>query len=308
MAAVMPRPLALLGAAIVTMPIGVAPSPQQQPTFRATAEVVLVDALVTRNVPVDGLKADDFDVRDSGVRQTVIEVMLGSLPVDLLIVLDVSGSLDGDRLDRLKRAVRAAVAALPATDRVMLLDFSDDVRLTSDWTTDRSRIERAVETLQPAGWTSLLDAAFTALVRPEVPGRRQLMLLVTDGRDTASWLSAADVLKVAERSSAIVYGVSAGATARVKTSNRTLRDQLLADPGGFRALFLPVLVGDTGGELLDATFGDLSDTFVSVINRFSRRYVLTYTPSGVSRQGWHPIEVRMRDSGLTVTARRGYTR
>lgn len=305
----MARPsVALLAAALVSSTMSFAPS-AQQPTFRATAEVVLVDALVTRrNIPVDGLKAEDFDVRDSGVRQTVTEVMLGSLPVDLLIVLDVSGSLEGDRLDRLKRAVRAAVAALPATDRVMLLDFASDIRLAADWSTDRSRVEAALDALKPAGWTSLLDAVFTALVRSEAPGRRQLMLVVTDGRDTASWLSAAHVLKMAERSSAIVYAVSTGATARLKTSSRTIRDQLLADPAGFRALFLPVLVGDTGGELLDATFGDLSATFVSVINRFSRRYVLTYTPSGVPRQGWHPIDVRMRDAGLTVTARRGYAR
>jgi VWFA-related protein len=302
------RSFALLVVAVLTVPVSSAPR-AQQPTFRATADVVLVDVLVTRrNIPVEGLTAQDFDVRDSGVGQKVTDVMVGSLPVDLLIVLDVSGSLAGDRLSRLKRAVRAAVAALPATDRVMLLDFSNDVRLTSDWTTDRSQTDQAVETLKPDGWTSLVDAVFTALVRPEVPGRRQLILVVTDGRDTGSWLSPAEVLKVVERSSAVVYAVSTGATARLKTSGGSLRDQLLADPSGFRAFFVPVLVGDTGGELLDATFGDLSATFVSVINRFSQRYVLAYTPSGVPRQGWHPIDVRMRSSGLSVTARRGYTR
>ena len=299
---------ALVIAAVASLHAGVGPV-DQQPTFRSTAEIVLVDALVTRrNVPVDGLRAEDFEVRDSGVRQSITALTLANLPIDLLIALDVSGSLTGDRLESLKNAVRAAVTALAPADRAMLLDFSEDSRLTLNWTSERGQVYRALDKVTATGWTSLMDATFTALLLPETADRRRLLLLVTDGRDTASWLSPTDVLKAAEQSQATVYAASTREMVRAWSSRENVRERLLEDPPGFRAFFLPVLVRDTGGEVLDATGSNLEAAFVAVINRFSRRYLLSYTPAGVPRQGWHPIEVRMKDSGLTVTARRGYTR
>jgi hypothetical protein len=85
------------------------------------------------------------------------------------------------------------------------------------------------------------------------------------------------------------------------------REHLIADPGSARYLFLPVLVSDTGGEVLHAQGGDLRAAFLDVLSRFSKRYLLSYTPTN-TRAGWHPIEVRVKDRGLTVSAKRGYTR
>ena len=65
-----------------------------------------------------------------------------------------------------------------------------------------------------------------------------------------------------------------------------LRERLLSDPFGFRSLFLRVIVNDTGGELLHTTAGtDLRAMFLDVLERFSRRYLLSYTPAGVQRSG-----------------------
>ena len=101
--------------------------------------MVLVDVLVTRsNVPVEGLRAEDFDVRDAGVRQKVERVLTGTMPVDLLIALDVSASLAGAPLEHLKSAARAAIGALQPADRVLLLAFSSNVRAVAGWTTDRA--------------------------------------------------------------------------------------------------------------------------------------------------------------------------
>ena len=139
-------------------------------------------------------------------------------------------------------------------------------------------------------------------------GHRPLLLLVTDGRDTSSWLSPLAALKAAEQSRMTVYGVSARPAGRTTALPSLLRERLLSDPAAYRAMFLPVIVNDTGGELLYASGSDLSATFVEVLNRFRRRYLLSYTPTGVARGGWHPIEVRVKDAALSVTARRGYTR
>ena len=317
---------------------GLAPAarlaPQQGAAFRSTTEIVLVDVLVTRgNAPVLGLRAEDFEVRDSGQRQRVDLVSLDSMPVDLLMALDVSASLTGPQLERLKNAARSAVAALRPIDRAHLLTFSNDVKRGTDWTSDREQLNRAIDALAASGWTSLFDATFAALNVPNTPDRRPLLLVFTDGADTSSWLTATEVLSIAEQTRLTVYGVSAPASdprtitlmtasggsrvLQLVDKNRELdmipparlRDRLLSDPFGFRSLFLRVIVNDTGGELLHTTAGtDLRAMFLDVLDRFSRRYLLSYTPAGVQRSGWHPIEVRLKDGSLKVTARRGYSR
>jgi len=311
--------------AVIGALAGVRSVDQQQPTFRSTTEAVLVDVLVTRGMrPLDGLRAEDFEVRDAGTLQKPTLLSLDAMPVDVSIALDVSGSLGRPRLDQLKSAVRAAVDALRPMDRVRLISFSNEITVGTDWTHDRAPILQAIEVISASGWTSLIDAAFTALSLPTKPGHRSLLLVCTDGFDTSSWLSPTDVLRASEQSWTTVYGVSAGR--RSAPDRRPLdfrqylapvdmaplpasgqREQLVADPGAARYLFLPVLVSDTGGEVLHAQGGDLQAAFLDVLSRFNKRYLLSYTPTN-TRAGWHPIEVRVRDRGLTVTAKRGYTR
>lgn len=304
---------------------GVRSVDQQQPAFRSTTEAVLVDVLVTRNMrPLDGLRAEDFEVKDSGTLQKPTLLSLDAMPVDVSIALDVSGSLGGPRLEQLKSAVRAAVDALRPMDRVRLLSFSNEITVGTDWTHDRAPIFKAIDAISASGWTSLMDAAFTVLSLPTQPGHRSLLLVCTDGFDTSSWLSPVDVLRASEQSWTTVYGVSAGTQSPQKRgpldSRQYLaladssplpasgqREHLLDDPGSARYLFLPVLVSDTGGEVLRAQGGDLRAAFLDVLSRFNKRYLLSYTPTN-TRAGWHPIEVRVKDRGLTVSAKRGYTR
>jgi VWFA-related protein len=328
------RLLAMVSCVVLAGLAPVRRDPQQAAPFRSTTEVVLVDVLVTRgNTPVPDLRAEDFEVRDSGQRQKVALVSLESTPVDLLMALDVSASLTGPQLEQLKGAARAAVAALRPIDRGQLLTFSNDVTRGTDFTSDRIELNRAIDALHASGWTSLFDATFAAMNVPDTPGRRPLLLVFTDGADTSSWLTAAEVLSIAEQTRLTVYGVSSTAAdpsaATVATSgggtrtvqrvdiNRELdriaparlRERLLSDPHGFRSLFLRVIVNDTGGELLQTAAGtDLRTMFLDVIDRFSRRYLLSYTPTGVQRAGWHPLDVRLKDGSLKVTARRGYSR
>ena len=318
----------LLTVALMAALLGLPPADslrQQRPTFRSTTDAVLVDVLVTRgDRPLEGLRAEDFEVRDSGALQKPQLLSLESMPVDVSIALDVSGSVDGRRLERLKIAARAAVDALRPMDRVRLLSFSNEIKVGTEWTHDRSPVLDAINSISAAGWTSLVDAAFTALSLPAEPGHRSLLLLCTDGLDTSSWLSPTDVLRASEQSWTTVYGVSDGTRPTpprgavdfrqylIPTDIAPLpaagqREQLISDPGLSRYLFLPVLVSDTGGEVLRVQGDDLRATFLDVLSRFSKRYLLSYAPTN-SRVGWHPIEVRLKDRGLTVIAKRGYTR
>ena len=310
------RDLAVIGVALAIAASGhptgaVSASGGQQP-YRSTTEAVLVDVLVTRNHrPVEGLTAADFHVRDSGVPQSVSLLALDAMPVDLRLVLDVSGSLHGAQLAHLKAAARAAVESLGRDDRVELLTFSDNIRLRAKASAGRDAILSEIENVTAAGWTSLVDATFTALSLPEEPTRRALALVFTDGQDTSSWLSPADVVRTTAQSRVTVYGVMAtpAGSSFVPMGMSRLRELLLAEPIAFRLGFLPIVVADSGGELMHAEADiNLRSAFLDVLSRFNRRYVLSYTPTGVPREGWHPIDVQMKDKSLQVTARRGYTK
>lgn len=283
---------------------------EQTPRFTAGAEVVLVDVLVTRGArPVPDLTAADFTILDSGVEQNAALVGIDRLPVSLLLALDTSASVRGAALDHLKAAARAALGSLRAADEAALVTFAHQVALGAPWTTDRARLTQAIDAAAAQGSTALSDAAFAALgLRPN--GRsRTLVLLFTDGDDTSSWLTPADVVQAARRSDSVVYAVTLPGPAGAIAASDDLDASLLGDPRLYRAALVPLLARETGGEILRATDAkDLAAVFVDAVSRFNTRYVLSYTPTGVPASGWHPIEVKVSASGVDIRARRGYAR
>lgn len=298
---------------------------RQQATFSGGTNVVMVDVQVLRSsAPVEGLTATDFTVRDSGVAQEVRLVGVDGLPVQLLLTLDTSASVRGPLLDHLKQAAKAAVASLRPADQAALLTFGHSVNLRASWTADRAQLDAAIDQVTAQGGTALTDAAFASLGLAAQPGARRLVLVFTDGDDTASWLSTADVLQMARRSESVVYGVTlstpghSGAdiaewlasprAASAGSDPAAVEKWLLAEPGLYRGALLPMLARTSGGELLRSIeTAALRDAFAAIVARFNRRYVLSYSPTGVPATGWHPIEVEVRGGG-EVTARRGYTR
>lgn len=295
----------LLGAVTMT-PFTAA---RQDPAPGAGTPAVTIDALVTRDgKPVSGLKAEDFEVRDGGAVQRVQLGSLDSLPVALLLALDTSASVRGAGLDQLKDAAKAAVAGLRAGDQASLMTFSQYVALPAGWTSDKRRLQAAIDATTAQGSTSLADAAFAALCLPPRPGRT-LAIIFTDGDDSSSWLSPSSVVDAARRTDTVVYGITLTAPAAGSVALDDRRAKLFEDPSLYRGALLPVLAHDTGGESLSrANAKDLRAAFLDVIARFSQRYVLTYTSPHAAGSGWHPLEVRVTDPALTVTARHGYTR
>jgi VWFA-related protein len=116
---------------------------------------------------------------------------------------------------------------------------------------------------------------------------RDLVLVFSDGRDTASWLQAETVLETARRSEVVVYGIS------VRGSRSTR--------------FLGALGAATGGEAFEVdTTSDLRARFLTILNGFRERYLVSYSPHGVQRGGWHKLDVKIRGRAGTVRARPGY--
>jgi VWFA-related protein len=309
-----------LGAALVAASSGLAA--QQTPRFAGQTDAILLDVLVSRGgAAVEGLTAADFTVKDSGVAQTVQLLQAGSLPISLLLAFDTSTSVRGTPLEHLKEAAKAAVASLRPTDEAALLTFSHSLILRIGWTSSKETLTKAIDGLAGQGFTALNDAAFAAMAMTAKPGTRRLVLFFTDGDDTSSWAPASGVVQAARRSDAIIYNVtldapgnSGAAIAKLLEGPRKSGDLTRADtaqwmnaePNLYRGALLPLLSMETGGESFRTTdTAKLTAAFSDIVSRFSRRYVLAFTPTGVPPTGWHPIEIEVK-GGADVNARTGY--
>jgi VWFA-related protein len=283
------------GAAIV-------PALGQEGRFRSSAELVTIDVLVTDDRrPIADLAIADFELLDNGVRQSPQLLYLERLPVVVMMVLDGSGSVEGERLASLKRAAAMVVDRLRPVDRAAIVTFSHRLGLRAPLTSDRAALHASIAALTADGSTSLRDAAFAGLTLAAVDRARTLMMLFSDGVDTSSLLSDRQVVEIARRSDVTVYPIGIRNPPRLTGIGQTTGELSTDDR------FLRDLAQTTGGRLVYAEeHRDLSRTFTRVIDEFNSRYVLGYAPAGVPGRGWHRVEVRLKNRKGTVVSRRGY--
>jgi VWFA-related protein len=265
--------------------------PRQPLTFRSGVEVVELDVSVTRGgQPVTGLEARDFRVADNGVEQSVQTVALDRMPLSVTMALDTSSSVVGERLTQLLAAANGLLDALRPDDRAALLTFSHEVDLRVPLTLDRAALRKGVAEVAGGGATALRDAVQLALPTPPITGTRPLVLVFTDGADTASWVSEEDVVDSARKSSVVVHAID------VRTPNNAGSDK-----------FLDRLTGATGGRRWSATSDrDLRNLFTRALEEMRSRYLLTFSPSGKRNAGWHELKVSLENGRADISARPGY--
>jgi len=261
---------------------------QDIPTFAAGIEAIRLDVLVTNgDRVVTDLEADDFEVRDDGVLQDAELVDTQKLPVNVILALDTSGSVAGEPLEHLRAAGEALLGRLLPEDLAGLVTFSHEVTLREPLTRDRERLRSALTLVEPRGETAVIDGSYAAMMLGETNVGRDLLIVFSDGVDTSSWLTADQVLDAARRCDVVVYGVSVRGTVEPE--------------------FLGRLSHTTGGSLFEVeSTRDLSTTFINIFDEFRHRYLLSYTPQGVSSEGWHRIEVKVKDRRGAARVRSGY--
>lgn len=259
-----------------------------QSQFSVRVESVRVDVLVADGGrPVLGLRADDFEILDNGVPQQTDLVSFDEVPLNVILVLDISNSVAGERLEQLQDAGRAVLTGLRKEDQAALVTFSHVVSLGAALSKDLAAVRSALGAAYGFGETSLIDATYTAMMVGEADAGRALLIAFSDGVDTQSWLRADAVLDAAKRSDAVAYG----AAIEARESSSFLRD-------------LTSLTGGTTYKVESTR--DLRQTFLKILEEFRHRYLVSYTPRGVSKDGWHRIDVRVKNRRVTVKARPGY--
>jgi VWFA-related protein len=275
----------------------------EQAVFRARTEVVAISASVKRgNAPVANLTAADFRLTDNGVAQAIEAVTIESVPLDVTLFMDTSGSTAG-ALDRMKRNVVAIAGMLRPEDQFRLLTIGLSVDTAVPWQRAGNRLSLDMKAVP--GISLVYDALFVALTHQPAAGRRHLIVAMTDGQDCGSLLDGARVLDASGRSEAVLHWIYVNAGADF-------------DPNALIAWCTPSDAGEedfvgqsaarTGGDVHRSRFGDAAvRTFGQILNEFRQSYVLRYSPQGVTGNGWHAVVVQVpAQPALTIKARSGY--
>ena len=312
--------------------------------FRSGVELVNVTATVTDETGrfVSGLRKEDFTVFDDNVRQDVTYFSSERVPVSLGIVLDASGSMDGERIATAKRAInRFVYDLLGQDDELFFVEFSNRPRVTQQWTRDRRLISRAVDRVEPSGGTAMYDAIADAVpLAGAGENRKKALLVISDGNDSNSSVSVAELRQMIRESEVLVYALGVENTRRnnnrsgggtvsqppptfpiplpfpVPGTRRPYSPQVTGGVFGGRtssadgpvnAAALRQITDDTGGRTeIVRGFDSLDAATARIADELSKQYYLGYASSGDKDGRWHAIRVEVRDRRLTVRARRGY--
>jgi hypothetical protein len=302
------RRIALIGiGTLAFMTAGRAQSQSDKPrVFRTTTTSVAVNASVKRgNRVVANLTGSDFRLTDNGVAQAIDAVSIESVPMDVTLFLDTSGSTAG-KLDDMKQDVQGIIRLLRPGDQFRLLTIGDSVYEPVSWVPAGTKVDL---TFGAVGGISLIqDALLIALLHPPQPDRRHLIVGMTDRQDCGSVVPSGLLRELTGRSEAVLHlvefsGGGEESNYRVRTCSPRAR------PDGVR--ILDDAAARTGGQLHTQSFffrsSSLLRAFKTIFDDFRQSYVLRYSPSGVDPRGWHAIKVdvpAVKDA--TIRARLGY--
>ncbi|HXE79247.1 MAG TPA: VWA domain-containing protein [Vicinamibacterales bacterium] len=281
------------------------PATGPQATFRGGVDLVTVRVTVkdNRGRPVINLRESDFTLLDRGRPRKLAGFVREPGPVGLALLFDVSGSMDV--ASRLRRAREAAFFLLSnlrsGEDEVAIYAFDKTLHLVQPFTTDLDGLRARFTSMEPWGMTSLHDAIASAAqhVAP-VGSQRRALVVLTDGLDTSSRLTPAEVSRTASAIDVPVYVMAVALPIDARSTAQTASTEAEAVTGR-----LSDLARWTGGELHVTTGpSDASRAARGIIQELRHQYLLAFEPS--REPGWHPLEVRVKGKGYVVRARGGY--
>lgn len=292
--------------------------------FRSGVDgIIVVVSVRAGNKPVGGLTAGDFELTDNGVPQRISSVSAEKVPLDLTLLLDLSSSVDGPQLRRIKTAVADTARLLRPDDRIRLIAISQVLQEVFPF--QAGSVPVALDGLRAEGATSLYDGLAATMMRPPDPGRRQLIVAFTDGRDSTSIVDHKTALEIARRTDSVVSIVvpieAVEATTSRRLAQRNTVDSLSGaanvtvngqGPGAVTAEGVPTalirIVAPTGGLVIPLGTGEsISRVFRTTLEDFRASYVLQYTAEGVAAEGWHDVAVHLKKrGGFDIRARKGY--
>jgi Ca-activated chloride channel family protein len=299
---------AALALTFVTLVAGVvavrfAPIAAQQ-VIRSGVDLVSLNVTVTNgDLFVSGLKQDKFQVFEDGAAQEVTFFSAERQPVALSILIDSSTSMD-QKLTVAQEAAIGFVKRLGSKDVAQIIDFDSEQRIVQSFTNDHAALEKAIRTTASGGSTKLYNALYVALVElkrskaqslDEV--RRQAIVVLSDGEDTASAVDYEYVLDAAKRSEVIIYCI--GLKSRTDSPTKGFKEadfvlRTLSQETGGRVFFVELL------PQLAAVYQTIADELVS-------QYTIGYSSRNPKRDGaWRTVRVVVDSPDAVARTKPGY--
>lgn len=268
----------------------------QTPVFRSSASVVSVTAAVRRKngQAVTTLTAKDFEVIDNGVARPITSFWSEAAPASLVVLFDRSGSMRmAGRTEAAREVARHMISWLaPNVDQVSLLGFDRDVARLSPFVAAPGNILEQLDRSEAFGSTSLTDAVAVAANEISDKRTRRAVVVLTDGQDTSSRMTAGAVATFAAAIDVPVYVL----VPRLEMERN-------AGPGVAPGLI--ELAARTGGQVFVVTTpAEISLATRTIASDLHHQYLLAFESDG--KAGWHALDVRVKQQKLVVRARTGY--
>jgi VWFA-related protein len=282
--------------AVVILSSGIPGRAQEQKgePIRVGVNLVLLDATVkTKTGQIMGdLKKEDFEVREDGVRQKIDVFGVDQLPLNVALVLDLSGSM-GPYLGPLRDAAKVTLTSLKPDDQVALFTFATTAQMRLPLTHDKAQIADLIKTFKAGGMTDINDGIFEAakyfLSLP--PNGRRVIVLISDDMGTdAGNQGTEDIVMETVAANAALYNLRIPGFSGASNLLHEYRRPGLVN--------IRKVMDETGGEMFDVKqVEDLAEQFGALMNRIRTRYTLGYyTTAEVELQKPHKLEVRLAPS------------
>ena len=295
---------ALAAAQAVNLPAQAPPAA----TYRARTDLVVLQVAVTdaRHRHVSGLGAADFAVYEDGVLQEIAVFASAAAPLDVMLLLDTSGSMTG-RLDVAQHAAIDLIGMLRPGDRAGLMVFNTSAQVAHPLSEAHDQVVAAVRRTAPGGATALYESAYLslkALLRAQQAGevRRQALVVLSDGADNHSHVPFDYVLEAAGAGDVTVFTILLGPPASQPAPGPL--DRWLDATVRFE---MRRLAEDTGGRTFFASAPEqLAHVYEQIGDELRAQYWLAFTPVS-ARPGFRRVAVRVaQPPGLRARTRAGY--
>ena len=295
----------LLVSVVLTTEVIFASSGQQRrrrdtdDVFRSGVELVQMAATVVDEEGrlVGDLRREDFEVFEDGERQTLTQFTSDRVPLSLGVVLDISQSMYGQRMDDARLALdRFLGNLLDPEDEVFVIVFNHTSQVAVPWTQGPRQLLYRLDDIRPHGGTSIYDAMMEALPLFDVrEHQRAAVVLISDGSDTGSDANVRDVRRRLRRSDAFVYAIAIDSP-----DTRPINDRV--NPYALREI-----TSESGGytEVVHDS-PELGPATARIAEELNSQYTLGYVPSDPADGSYRSIRVRVAGRAYRVRTRRGY--
>jgi Ca-activated chloride channel family protein len=278
----------------------------QGSTIKSTVDMVVLHVTVTddHGIMVDDLAGRNFRVFEDKVEQKISHFSHDDIPVTMGLVVDNSGSMREKRA-QVSAAAMTFVKTSNPNDEAFVVNFNDEYYLDTDgdFTSDPQNMQDALARIDSRGSTALYDALIGSLNHMKKGHKdRRVILLVTDGDDTASRASFADAIKAAEKSNATIYAIGVFSQDDRRTDKKMIRDSTRV---------LTQLADATGGQAyFPETLDEVTPLCEQVAREIRDQYTLGYYPTNTATDGsFRTVKVDVAASGhgkATARTRTGY--